>query len=257
MAYATTGQFARSGWWRSLLPAASPSCSARGGAMARAAIGLPRAPGADPRRAGRGREPPTRRADARGRTRDQPGDGHRCLQPAARAGLHREPAGLGELGDAARRPPIGARRDRRRSRSRHADRRAAGAGGARGAVPGGGSRASAVARPPRLRPARAAAAPAGDRGLVRSSRAAHVPEQILVTNGAMHGSTCRSGRCSRAARRVLVELPSYPVALDALRGAGARLSPVPVTREGWDLDALANGGAEAPARARVPDAGLP
>jgi DNA-binding transcriptional MocR family regulator len=39
-------------------------------------------------------------------------------------------------------------------------------------------------------------------------------------------------------RWVLEEIPRYPVALDALRFAGARLAPVPVTLEGWDLDAL-------------------
>jgi DNA-binding transcriptional MocR family regulator len=64
------------------------------------------------------------------------------------------------------------------------------------------------------------------------------PEQILVTNGAMHGFDLSIRAALPRGRHVLVEVPSYPVALDALRGAAARLSPVPVTREGWDLDAL-------------------
>jgi DNA-binding transcriptional MocR family regulator len=64
------------------------------------------------------------------------------------------------------------------------------------------------------------------------------PEQILVTNGAMHGVDLSIRAALPRGRRVLVEVPSYPVALDALRGAGARLTPVPVTPEGWDLDAL-------------------
>ena len=64
------------------------------------------------------------------------------------------------------------------------------------------------------------------------------PEQILVTNGAMHGLDLSIRAALPRGRRVLVEVPSYPVALDALRGAAAWLAPVPVTREGWDLDAL-------------------
>ena len=39
-------------------------------------------------------------------------------------------------------------------------------------------------------------------------------------------------------RRVLVELPSYPAALDALRAVGGRLTPVPLRRDGWDVDAI-------------------
>jgi DNA-binding transcriptional MocR family regulator len=64
------------------------------------------------------------------------------------------------------------------------------------------------------------------------------PEQILVTNGAMHGLDLSIRAAIPRGRWALVEVPSYPVALDALRGAGARLAPVPVTGEGWDLDAL-------------------
>ena len=64
------------------------------------------------------------------------------------------------------------------------------------------------------------------------------PEQILVTNGAMHGLDLSIRAALPRGRRVLVEVPSYPVALDALRAAGALLTPVPMTREGWDLDAL-------------------
>lgn len=64
------------------------------------------------------------------------------------------------------------------------------------------------------------------------------PEQILVTNGAQHALDLSIRVFLRSARRALVEIPSYPVALDALRGAGARLSSVPITREGWDIEAL-------------------
>ncbi|HUA69463.1 MAG TPA: PLP-dependent aminotransferase family protein, partial [Solirubrobacteraceae bacterium] len=64
------------------------------------------------------------------------------------------------------------------------------------------------------------------------------PEQIVVTNGAMHGLDLSIRAALPRGRHALVELPSYPVALDALRGAAALLTPVPVTRDGWDLDAL-------------------
>jgi DNA-binding transcriptional MocR family regulator len=73
------------------------------------------------------------------------------------------------------------------------------------------------------------------------------PEQILVTNGALHALDLALRVTAPRGRRALVELPSYPAALDALRAAGARLIPVPVTGVGWDVDAI-----EAAARAQPP-----
>ena len=64
------------------------------------------------------------------------------------------------------------------------------------------------------------------------------PEQILVTGGALHALDLVIRATLPRGRRALVELPSYPAALDALRVAGARLHPVPVSAAGWDLDAL-------------------
>jgi DNA-binding transcriptional MocR family regulator len=64
------------------------------------------------------------------------------------------------------------------------------------------------------------------------------PEQILVTNGALQALDLTLRALLPRGRRALVELPSYPVALDALRGAGARLTPVPVNPDGWDLEAI-------------------
>lgn len=64
------------------------------------------------------------------------------------------------------------------------------------------------------------------------------PEQILVTNGALAALDLTIRATLPRGRRALVELPSYPVALDALRGAGARLVPVPLTDDGWDIGAL-------------------
>ena len=59
--------------------------------------------------------------------------------------------------------------------------------------------------------------------------AAGVPttaEQILVTSGAQHAFTLILGELSAPGDRVLIECPTYPVALDALR-AGRRV-PAPV-----------------------------
>jgi DNA-binding transcriptional MocR family regulator len=64
------------------------------------------------------------------------------------------------------------------------------------------------------------------------------PEQILVTNGALQALDLTIRALLPRGRRALVELPSYPVALDALRAAGARLAPVPMSEQGWDVDAL-------------------
>jgi DNA-binding transcriptional MocR family regulator len=64
------------------------------------------------------------------------------------------------------------------------------------------------------------------------------PEQILVTNGALQALDIAIRALLAPSRNVLVEIPSYPVALDALRAARGRLRAVPVTADGWDLDAL-------------------
>jgi DNA-binding transcriptional MocR family regulator len=73
------------------------------------------------------------------------------------------------------------------------------------------------------------------------------PEQILVTNGALHALDLSIRATQPRGRRVLVELPSYPAALDALRGAGARLIPAPLGENGWDVEGL-----EAAVRAQPP-----
>jgi DNA-binding transcriptional MocR family regulator len=73
------------------------------------------------------------------------------------------------------------------------------------------------------------------------------PEQILVTNGALHALDLTIRAMLPRGRRALVELPSYPAALDALRAGGARLTPVPMGGDGWDVAAI-----ETVARAEVP-----
>lgn len=63
-----------------------------------------------------------------------------------------------------------------------------------------------------------------------------LPDQVLITTGAQHALALTLSLLARPGDRVLVENPSYPNALDALRRAGVRSVPVPVTEDGWDVD---------------------
>lgn len=63
-------------------------------------------------------------------------------------------------------------------------------------------------------------------------------EQILVTNGALQALDLTVRVLAPRGRSAIVEVPTYPAALDVLRSAGARLRFVPVTAKGWDLDAF-------------------
>lgn len=64
---------------------------------------------------------------------------------------------------------------------------------------------------------------------------ATVPEQILVTAGAQHALTLVLGLLAEPGDRVLVEHPSYPNALEAIRRARLRPVAVPVADDGWDV----------------------
>lgn len=65
------------------------------------------------------------------------------------------------------------------------------------------------------------------------------PDQILVTTGAQNAIALVLSLLAGPGDRVLVEHPTYPNALDAIRGRGARPVPVPLTAaNGWDLDLL-------------------
>lgn len=85
--------------------------------------------------------------------------------------------------------------------------------------------------------------------------AAGVPttaQQILVTSGAQHALNIVLRTLAGRSDKVLVEHPSYPNAIDAIRAAGCRLVPVAMpaapadalsgartgTRPGWDLEAI-------------------
>ena len=61
----------------------------------------------------------------------------------------------------------------------------------------------------------------------------------MVTPGALSAASIVAQAFTSPGDRVLVESPTYPNATDALRHAGARLTPCPVDPEGWDLDAVA------------------
>ncbi|SCL37612.1 hypothetical protein GA0070624_5932 [Micromonospora rhizosphaerae] len=67
---------------------------------------------------------------------------------------------------------------------------------------------------------------------------ATMPEQILVTSGAQHALTLVLGLLGSPGDRVLVENPSYPNALEAMRRSRLRTVSVPVTDTGWDIEII-------------------
>ncbi len=68
------------------------------------------------------------------------------------------------------------------------------------------------------------------------------PSQILVTLGAQHGMRLLLNALVTPAASVLIDHPTYPHAIEAIRDAGARPVPVPLRPEdparGWDLDGI-------------------
>ncbi|WP_448061003.1 MocR-like transcription factor YczR [Cellulomonas hominis] len=64
------------------------------------------------------------------------------------------------------------------------------------------------------------------------------PDQILVTTGAQHAISLLVAAHVGPGDRVVVEQPTYPQALEAVRGAGARPVPVPSGSGGLDVDLL-------------------
>jgi DNA-binding transcriptional MocR family regulator len=64
------------------------------------------------------------------------------------------------------------------------------------------------------------------------------PEQVLVTAGAQHAFCLLLRVLAGPGDRVLVDHPTYPNALDAIRAAGARPVPVALGPDGWDLEML-------------------
>jgi DNA-binding transcriptional MocR family regulator len=70
----------------------------------------------------------------------------------------------------------------------------------------------------------------GERGLPTT------PDQVLVTNGAQHAIGLLLQVLARRADRVLLDVPSYPHAIDAFREAGARLVPLGMPDARPDVD---------------------
>jgi DNA-binding transcriptional MocR family regulator len=70
------------------------------------------------------------------------------------------------------------------------------------------------------------------RGLVTT------PPQVLVTQGALHAWDLALRTFARPGDRVLLESPTYPGALDAVRAHGCVPVAVAVTEDGWDLPLL-------------------
>ncbi|NEW39695.1 PLP-dependent aminotransferase family protein [Nocardia cyriacigeorgica] len=65
------------------------------------------------------------------------------------------------------------------------------------------------------------------------------PDQILVTLGAQHGLRLLLNVLAPPAARVLIDHPTYPNAIEAIRDVGARPVPVSLRPEsGWDLDGI-------------------
>jgi DNA-binding transcriptional MocR family regulator len=64
-------------------------------------------------------------------------------------------------------------------------------------------------------------------------------DQILITNGSLHGLDLLLRLLVGPGDRVLTELPTYPGALDAVRASGGRVVPVPMAAAGgWQVDQL-------------------
>jgi DNA-binding transcriptional MocR family regulator len=64
------------------------------------------------------------------------------------------------------------------------------------------------------------------------------PGQVLVTQGALHAWDLALRTFARPGDRVLLETPTYPGALDAVRAHGCVPIAVPVGEDGWDLPLL-------------------
>ena len=107
------------------------------------------------------------------------------------------------------------------------------------AIAGAAERDHPAHRRRRLRPA---GLPALREAVAQRFTARGVPttaDQILITNGALHGLDLLLRLLIGPGDRVLTELPTYPGALDAIRGNGARVVPVPMAATGgWQVELM-------------------
>ncbi|MDX6221572.1 MAG: hypothetical protein QOD91_626 [Frankiales bacterium] len=63
-------------------------------------------------------------------------------------------------------------------------------------------------------------------------------DQILVTQGALHGWDLLLRALTSPGDRVLIESPSYPAVVDAASAHRVRIAPIGVSAAGWDLSAV-------------------
>ncbi len=64
------------------------------------------------------------------------------------------------------------------------------------------------------------------------------PEQVIVTPGALAATAVIGTALAGPRERVLMEAPTYPNAVQALRSGGGRLATIALDPSGWDLDAI-------------------
>lgn len=64
------------------------------------------------------------------------------------------------------------------------------------------------------------------------------PDQIMVTGGAHSAFATTLRALVGPGDRVLIEQPTYPNAIEAVRGANAVPVPVPMTDDGWDVEGV-------------------
>ena len=64
-------------------------------------------------------------------------------------------------------------------------------------------------------------------------------EQVVITSGAQQALRLLAEVLVAPGDPVMVEVPTYPHALEALRRTGARLVPAPVGDDGWDMQGMA------------------
>lgn len=65
------------------------------------------------------------------------------------------------------------------------------------------------------------------------------PDEIMVVNGALAGFGLVLRLLTGAGDRVVIDHPTYPLAIAAIRAAACRPVPVPLPETGWDVDGLA------------------
>lgn len=62
------------------------------------------------------------------------------------------------------------------------------------------------------------------------------PDEVLITNGALHGLSLALRELTGDGDRVLADCPTYPNALDTIRAARCRVTPVGLPETGWDVE---------------------